>query len=67
MKRFVIYEHIHGLCSFLDTVEDEITSYAMEYCNTAEDVEEYVKYINKIQPLDRYERKRNLYVWWFCD
>lgn len=67
MKRFMVYEHIYGLCSFLDTVVEELTEYAIEHCRTAEDVEEYIGYINKIQPVDKYGRKRNLYVWWFYD
>lgn len=67
MKRFAVYEHINGLCSFLDTVMEELTEYAMEYCSTATEVEEYIEYINKIQPTDKHGRKRNLYVWWFCD
>ena len=67
MKSFAVYEHINGLCSFLDTVVEELTEYAMEYCRTATEVEEYIELINKLQPTDKYGRKRNLYVWWFHD
>jgi hypothetical protein len=64
MRNFVIYEHIYGLCEFLDTIMEELTEYAMENCRTVKEVEDYIKIINKIQPTDKYGRKRNLYVYW---
>lgn len=67
MKRFAVYEHINGLCCFLDTVMEELTEYTMEYCRTATEVEEYIENINKMQPTDKHGRKRNLYVYWFYD
>ncbi len=67
MKRFAVYEHIFGLPCFLDTIDEELTEYAMQYCNTALETEEYIEIINKMQPTDKYGRKRNLYVYWFYD
>lgn len=64
MKNFIVYEHIYGLPSFLDTVVEELTEYATEHCRTNKDVEEYIKQINKIQTTDKYGRRRNLYVYW---
>lgn len=65
MKDFAVYEHIFGLPAFLDTIIEELTEYAMEYCSSIEEVEEYIKIINKIQPKDKYNRQRNLYVYWY--
>lgn len=64
MKNFVVYEHINGLPSHIDTVNEELTDCVMEFCKTKQEVEEYVEKINKIQPTDKYGRKRNLYIHW---
>ena len=65
MKDFAVYEHIHGLPSSLDSVNEEITDCAMEYCHTRNGVEKFVEEINAKNDCDKYGRKRNLYVYWF--
>ena len=65
MKHFEIYEHIKGLPDFLDRPDEELTAIAYEQYETEEEVENFVKYINKILPTDKYDRERNLYVWWY--
>lgn len=64
MKDFVVYEHISGMPTYTDTIIDEITDCAMEDCRTEEEVEKYIEKINRIQPMDKHGRKRNLYVYW---
>lgn len=64
MKDFVIYEHIYGLPSYVDTVNEELTECAVLDCYNEEDVERYVEKINEAQPKDKYGRERNLYVRW---
>ena len=67
MKDFAVYEHIDGLCHYLDTINEEVTECVTENCRTAMEVEEYVENINKMQSTDKYGRKRYLYVHWFTD
>ena len=64
MKDFVVYEHINGTPAHLDTIDEELTECSMENCHTEGQVEKYIEEINKVQPKDKYGRKRNLYVYW---
>lgn len=64
MKDFIVYEHISGLPEWADEKQEEIMECIMEDCSTEKEAEKYVEYINKIQPTDKYDRRRNLYIYW---
>ncbi len=63
MMNILVYEHINGLPSYLDTVHEELTECVMENCRTEKEAEKYIEKINKIQPTDKYGRERNLYIY----
>jgi hypothetical protein len=67
MREFKVMEHIYNYG--YDAVNNEITECVYDecfynVCTTEKEVEIYVENINKVQPVDIYGRKRNLYVRW---
>lgn len=59
----LVYEHIEGLPDYLDTIHIEITECIIYFCRTIDEAEKEVENINKIQPKDKFGRKRNLYIY----
>ena len=58
----LVYEHIHGLPDYLDSVDEELTEWINESCTTIKQAENEVGKINRMQPEDKYGRTRNLYI-----
>lgn len=67
-ENIMVYEHVYGIPSHLDTVDDELTECVYEYAYynkcTVEEVENFLEEINKQIPTDQYGRKVNRYLVW---
>lgn len=69
IRNFIVYEHISGTPKHLDTFNKEIQdiiedNFFYHDFTEEEQAEKYIDNINKIQPTDKYGRKRNLYIYW---